>query len=257
MRQSSIVTRGRRPLALLLIFLWSCSSPAEYELSYTWSPIKISPEIEGAMKIESIIEPYRGNLDSIMGEEIGYAAHDLTSRGQYESVLGTFVTELLLDQSISEFGRHVDAAIMNHHGGLRAPINEGPITLGEVFEVMPFENDVILLEVPGDTLIEVVRYIGQSGRSMIWPVSFDVSETDVENMAINGEAIAPDRSYVLSVSDYLANGGGGFRILKPLKRIEVIPVKLRDMIVNEIRQRTAAGDSVTAEVANLITVSEQ
>ncbi len=257
MRQSSNVTCGRRPLAFLLVLLWSCSSPTEYELSYTWSPVKITPKIEGAMEIESIIEPYRAKLDSIMGEEIGYAAHDLTSRGDYESPLGTFITELLLNQSIAEFGRHVDVAVMNHHGGLRAPINGGPITLGEVFEVMPFENDVVLLEVPGDTLIEIVRYIGQSGRSMIWPVAFEVTEAGVENIQLNGEGISSDRSYYLSVSDYLANGGGGFGILRPLKRMDVKPVKLRDMIVQEIRQRAARGDSIEAEVANLITVTVQ
>lgn len=235
----------------VVLLAMSCTRPVDYERSYTWSPVKINPDIEGSEKIEAMIAPYRSKLDSIMDEVIGYAAHDLTTKGKYESTLGTFVTRLLLEQSVAAFDREVDVAIMNHHGGLRAPINEGEVTLGEVYEVMPFENEMILLEISGNRLLEVIRHIGQSGRSMIWPVGFHVSETGIENVRVNGEEIVPDRRYVLSISDYLANGGGGFHMLRSLERPEVTPVKLRDMIVREIKQLTAKGDTIKTEVANL------
>ena len=240
----------------LLSILVSCSNPVDHELTYTWSPVKISSDLQEAEQMEMIIAPFRIRLDSIMNEVIGYAAHDLTSARAYESTLGTFVTELLLTQSIASYDRPVDVAIMNHKGGLRAPINEGPITLGEVFQVMPFENEMLLLEVPGDQLLKVVDFIGQSGRSMIWPVSFEVSDKIVTNVRLHGELIQPDRNYTLTISDYLANGGGGFELLKPLKRLEVVPVTLRDMIVQEIRQRTMQGDSIQVDLANLVTLSK-
>lgn len=244
-----------RPLLfvyLLLAILISCSGPADYQRSYTWEPVEINQDVEASGDVEEIITPYRARLDSIMDEVIGYASHDLTTKGQYESTLGTFVTKLLLEQAIAEYQKPVDVAIMNHQGGLRAPINEGPIRLGEAFEVMPFENDMILLEVPGDTILQVINFISRSGRSMIWPVSFTVTDSGVENILVNGEEIDSSRTYILSISDYLANGGSGFRMLKGLKRLEVTPVKLRDMIINEIKQRTAKGDSIRSEVANLV-----
>lgn len=154
-------------VASLLIFLVACTKKVDYVPTYTWSSVEVNAELEGAEDIEKIVAPYRIRLDSIMDEVIGYASHDLTTKGQYESTLGTFVTRLLKEQSASIFQQDVDVAIMNHHGGLRAPINEGVITLGDVFEVMPFENDVVLLEITGDSLLQVIRFIGQSGRSMI------------------------------------------------------------------------------------------
>ena len=241
----------------LLLLLFACSSPAEYDHALTWSPVEIGSDIEDSEQVEAMIAPYRLRLDSIMNEVIGYAAYDLNTQGQYESTLGTFVTELTLTQSIAVYDQPVDVAIMNHKGGLRAPINEGPITLGEVFQVMPFENAVILLEVPGNTLIEVVEYIGRSGRSMIWPVSYEVTDEGLKNIRVNGQKVEPNKNYILSVTDYLADGGGGFRMLIPLKRIPIKPVLHRDMIANEIRQRTAKGDSIKAEVANLVTLSNQ
>ncbi|MEO1052101.1 MAG: 5'-nucleotidase [Bacteroidota bacterium] len=244
-------------LAYPLIFLLSCASPKDYDISYAWSPVEINSDVEGSEHIEAIIAPYRDRLDSTMEEVIGYASHDLTTQGEYESTLGTFVTKLLRDQSASFYEKQVDVAIMNHHGGLRAPINKGPITLGEVFEVMPFENEMVLLDIPGDSLTKVIEFISQSGRSMIWPASFHITASGVENIQVDGQEIDPNKHYTLAISDYLANGGGSFKMLKPLKRLDVRPIKLRDMIVQEIKQQTAKGDSIQMEVLNLITVSDQ
>lgn len=250
-------TRELNWLILLFIFMASCSGPAAYEHSYTWSPVKINGDIQKSEKVETIIAPYRAKLDSIMNKHIGYAAHDLTTQGQYESTLGTFVTALFLTQSISTFDRDVDVAIMNHKGGLRVPLNQGPILLGEVFEVMPFENEMLLLEIDGSKLMEVIEHIGKSGRSMIWPVSFDVTASGLKNVKVDGKRIVANQNYVLAISDYLANGGGGFSMLADVKRLSIEPVLQRDMIVKEIRERTAKGDSISAEVANFITVSDQ
>ena len=237
------------PVVLLLLLLASCTSQGEYKRSYSWAPVAVSQDIEKDQAIEAIIAPYRDELDSIMNEVIGYAAHDLTARGQYESNLGTFVTSLFLSQSI-------DVSVMNHHGGLRASLNAGPITLGEVFEVMPFENEMRLLEMTGTQLTEVIEYIGKSGRSMIWPVGFEVTDSGLKNIVVAGKAIVPEKTYIMAISDYLANGGGGFKMLTSLKRLDIEPIKQRDMIVDEIRQRTAQGDSIDTEVANLITVAK-
>ncbi|MEL6560946.1 MAG: 5'-nucleotidase [Bacteroidota bacterium] len=239
--------------AWLILVLFSCSNPKDHEIAYTWSPVKINTEIQSSAEIDSLVEPYREKLDSIMDEEIGYAMHDLTTDGKYESTLGTYVTKLLLTQSVAEFNTRIDVSVMNHHGGLRAPINQGPITLGEVFAVMPFENEMRLLEISGEQLKEVIEYIGKAERSMIWPVSFEVSKSEIENIRVAGKAIQPEKAYVLAISDYLANGGGGFKMLPSLKRIAIKPVKVRDMIVNDIRQQTANGDSIRITVANYVT----
>lgn len=252
MRLLRLAHRAKWSACLFLAF--SCSSPVDYQLSYTWSPVEINTEVAESEQIEAIISPYRVKMDSMMGEVIGYAAHDLTTEGAYESTLGTFVTELLVKQSMLSFDQKVDVAIMNHHGGLRAPINQGAITLGEVFEVMPFENETILLEIPGDSLTKVIQFIGQSGRSMIWPASFQVSESGVSNILVNGQDVEPEKIYILSVSDYLANGGSGFYMLKDLKRVALEPVKIRDMIIQEIRQQSAKGDSIDTQIVNNITV---
>lgn len=243
-------------LLMLLLFASACQSASteSTEPIITWSAIPIADSVSIDQSVEDVIAPYRQKLDSIMNEVIGYAAADLTSRGAYESTLGTFVTRLSLEQCEVLFERDIDVSVMNHHGGLRANLNAGEITLGEVFQVMPFENEMVLLEVPGDVLLEVVAHINGSGSSMLWPVKFDTGASGPKNISLNGQAISSSSTYIMAISDYLANGGGGFRMLIPLKRLDVKPVKLRDIIAKEIREINARGEEVDEKIANLVTV---
>lgn len=249
---------GLLVVLLTLVIFSSCQSSKndKSELIISWSSIPIGDSISIDQNIESIISPYRSRLDSIMNEVIGRAAADMTSRGEYESVLGTFVTRLSLEQCEAIFDRTIDVAVMNHHGGLRAPINKGDITLGEVFQVMPFENEMVLLEVPGEVLLEVVEKINGSGSSMLWPVKFTATSSGPKNIKLNDQPISKSETYTMAISDYLANGGGGFRMLIPLKRIEVPTVLLRDIIVKEIREINAEGKLIDEQIANLVTIEE-
>lgn len=241
-------------LALLILSACQSTEKENSEPIISWSSVPISDSIAIDQNIENIISPYRGKLDSIMNEVIGFAAADMTSRGEYESTLGTFVTRLSLEQCEAIFEREIDVAVMNHHGGLRAPINQGEITLGEVFQVMPFDNEMVLLEVPGNVLIEVVEKINGSGRSMLWPVEFTVTESGPINISLDGKLISYSETYTMAISDYLANGGGGFSMLIPLKRLDVPTVLLRDIIAKEIREIAARGEQVDEQIMNHVTV---
>ena len=241
-------------IGIYVVSLISCFNPKNYQAMYSWSEIHIDTTIEKSTEMEQIITPYRLSLDSIMDEVIGYAKHDLRSSERYESALGTFVTKLILDQSRATFEKEVDIAIMNHNGGLRAPINKGDITLGNIYEVMPFENQIILLEMTGSELLDMIQFIGKSGRSMAYPVSYEVNDDGVSNILLSGEEVIPEEEYVLAVSDYMANGGSGFRMLKNLPRIDVETIMLRDMIVKEVKDRSAQGLQIEQEVMNNIVV---
>lgn len=249
---------SNRLLLVLLTLLTciSCQENSKNQTLITWSNVPVDSTIQSDQKIEEVIFPYRQALDSIMGEVIGYAAHDLTTIGEYESNLGTFVTRLSLEQCESIFEMEIDVAVMNHHGGLRSPINKGAITLGEIFQVMPFENEMVLLEVPGPILLEVVDKINGSGSSMLWPVTFTATESGPKDIELNGDPILSKEVYLMAISDYLANGGGGFSMLRSLKRIDVPAVKLRDIIVKEIRETTSRGESVDQRVSNHVIVIE-
>ena len=111
---------------------------------------------------------------------------------------------------------------------------------------------MILVEVPGDQIDLLVSFVAETRTSMLWPAAFTVGPDGVSEITINGAPVDPNRTYVLSVSDYLANGGNGFAMLKTLKRLDVEPMRLREMILKEIQERTAQGDSISAVLPQLV-----
>ena len=117
-------------LSLAALALSACSPQPSAEPTYAWQRISVVADSTGVVsEMETEILPYRERLDSVMSSIVGYATMDLTNSGKYESTLGTFVVDLLQRQSARTYERQIDLSLMNHHGGLRAPINEGPLTL--------------------------------------------------------------------------------------------------------------------------------
>ncbi|MBT5699560.1 MAG: 5'-nucleotidase C-terminal domain-containing protein, partial [Flavobacteriales bacterium] len=103
--------------------------------------------------ITSIIEPYKIGIDSVMNEVLCVSEIEMT-KGRPESLLGNFVTDLCLDQ----YSYLADICIMNN-GGLRSTLPQGEITRGKIYELMPFENELVILELNTLELFDLIEYI--------------------------------------------------------------------------------------------------
>ena len=103
--------------------------------------------------ITSIIEPYKIGIDSVMNEVLCVSEIEMT-KGRPESLLGNFVTDLCLDQ----YSDLSDICIMNN-GGLRSTLPQGEITRGKIYELMPFENELVVLELNTSELFDLIEYI--------------------------------------------------------------------------------------------------
>ena len=66
-----------------------------------------------------------------------------------------------------KFETHVDAAFINY-GGIRSYLPKGDITIGRIFELMPFDNLIVLQEIKGDTLLSFLNFIAERNG---WPIS--------------------------------------------------------------------------------------
>ena len=158
-----------------------------------------------------------------MNEILSYTKNDLI-KGKPQSTIGNFVTDLCLNYADAHL------CIMNY-GGLRTNITQGYITRGKIYELMPFENELVVLELEKKDFLELLNYIASrdgepfSGINITidkngkvikhsWPVDFK-----------NGERIK------ILTSDYLANGGDQMWFFKDKKHTK-IGIKLRDAIID-------------------------
>ncbi|WP_017730446.1 5'-nucleotidase C-terminal domain-containing protein [Nafulsella turpanensis] len=206
-------------------------------------------------EIVEIILPYKVKLDAEMDKVIGRAAFELT-KGPVESSLGNFVADLIEDKAEEYSGIEVDMGAVTT-GGLRVPIAEGPIQLSELFELMPFENTIWILELNGEQTRELFAYAAERQNIAISNSKLIVAGDEAVHIEIGGETFNPDRTYTLAISDYLASGGDDLFFLKEARVLEKLPVKQRDVIIEKVAEEEAAGRAIEAEIEGRVVIKEQ
>lgn len=142
-----------------------------------------------------------------------------------ECMMGNLVADAMLDR-VKDQG--VSIAISNA-GGLRASIDAGPVTMGEVLTVLPFQNTLSTFEVTGAVVVEALengvsqiedvkgRFPQVAGLKFAFDQKMDVGSRISDVMVAEGDAfvpIDPAKTYVLVSNNYVRNGGDGYKMFK-------------------------------------------
>ncbi len=202
---------------------------------------------------ESFIEPYRAQLDAKMNRQIGEATTDLfKSRETAENPLGNFAADLLLERSNHYFDMPVDMSVMNF-GGLRVNINKGPIYVRTIYELMPFDNQITLLTLSGETVQKLFEYLGETQSIAIANTKLVFTkEGTLKSATIGGKPFSKEQSYTVSISDYLANGGGNMKFLAEATQRTDTGMLIRDAMVDYVEAMTQKQQKITAQVENRV-----
>ncbi len=232
---------------LILFFVWSCHSP--YFIA------KKNYDLTGINNVQNddsivvkMIQPYHDSLQGKMNQVISFSRVTL-KKEQPEGALGNLVCDLIM-QHYSVL--HPDLCVVNN-GGLRIPqISAGDITMGKIYELMPFDNGMMLLYVNGKQLQQLFEKIASKNG---WPVSGGVSLQIQKNKLISaylqGEEINETRTYKLIVSDYLANGGDDCIMLKGAPH-EDLKELFRDVLIHELKQKQLKNEKIAATIEGRI-----
>jgi 2',3'-cyclic-nucleotide 2'-phosphodiesterase (5'-nucleotidase family) len=216
--------------------------------------IQLHPAMSADPQAETLIEPYRQQVAQKMNEVIGRAPAELNGRtGKVETNLGNFVADLQQQQAASLTGKPVDMGVITR-GGLRASIPRGDIKVGDIFEVMPFENELLVLTLPGATVEQMFRYAAERKTLSVSNATYTIQNNQPEHILIGGRPLDPQRTYTIAISDYLANGGDDMTFLKQALRTEKAGILLRDAIIKQIRQFTAQNKPVEAAIEGRVKV---
>ncbi|MEQ9425905.1 MAG: 5'-nucleotidase C-terminal domain-containing protein [Cyclobacteriaceae bacterium] len=195
------------------------------------------------------ISPYKNQLGEEMKTAIGTAAHAITNDpGRGESALGNLAADLILTKSRERYDE-VDLSVINAHGGLRVPINKGPILVENIYEVMPFDNTIYIYSLSGPLTLKLFDHCAGTLRNVIGGASFKIEGSKAIDIVIGNEPFDNSKSYVLAISDYLASGGNGFGFVGDqgefLKDINYLQ---RDMIIDFIKDLTKEGVEISSEI---------
>jgi 2',3'-cyclic-nucleotide 2'-phosphodiesterase (5'-nucleotidase family) len=219
----------------------ACTSPYTFVSKPGLHPV--GAELRADSLAEASIAPYQQQLQAMMDEVIGTASADIPrNMDEAESHIGNFCADLMLEQArkLTE----ADLAVVTV-GGLRVPIGQGPITVGLIFELMPFENELVVLDVKGDSLRPVFERITGKKNVSIANAVATFRRGEWVSAEIGGQPFDPNKTYRVVVSDYLASGGDYMPFLKDAPQT-FLNVKVRDAIIQHIREQTAAGNTIQA-----------
>lgn len=194
--------------------------------------------------ILSFYKPYKDTLDAKMNEVLN-SAEVAMEKGQPESLLGNFFADAVLIQT-QRMGMQVDFAVPTSMGGLRAGINQGTITLSEVYELMPFENEVVILTLSAEQVRKVVDGIVRSGGQPCSGIRVNATKQPLE-IIIGDKQFDSTKIYKVLTSDYLANGGDNFSgFLNPMARNNT-KLKLRDVVIEYLKEEASQQRSINAK----------
>ncbi len=226
-------------------FFFSClvfSQVLSQELTVSYGNYRISKDTKKDSSVLRLIASYKDSIDKTMNTIIGFSVDGL-SKKQPESGLGNFMTDAMRILAEKEFNIAVDAAFINY-GGVRSYIPKGNITVGNIFELMPFDNTLVLQKVRGDTLQSFLNHIAARNGWPISGITMGIKEKKAVNVLVKGNPIVNDSLYTIANSNYIAIDGGDDT--KMLKGIPVINkgILLRSILIEYTKMLTDQGKSI-------------
>ncbi|BBW96228.1 bifunctional metallophosphatase/5'-nucleotidase [Geobacillus icigianus] len=194
----------------------------------------ITPDPE----IRALVEKYEAKVAPLVNQVVGTAAETITDEqnASGESALGNLIADA------QRAAMNTDFAFMNP-GGIRADIEQGEVTWGELYNVQPFNNQLVKMTLTGAQIRELLnqqwqptktRMLQISGLRYTWSASRPAGNKVVDIQLPDGTPLNPNGEYTVTVNSFLADGGDGFTVLTQGTNREVGPVDL-DALVSYIR----------------------
>ena len=204
----------------------------------------------------ALLAPYKTHVDSIMQEVIGMSAMPM-DRYRPESPLSNLVADVLRESATQALDRPADMGLVNI-GGIRNVLTQGPITTGDIYEILPFENSLCLLTLKGVDLRALMENIARRGGEGVSGVTMALNkEGKVLEAWVGGKPIADDQLYTIATIDYLAEGNDGMTALKRAQeRICPEGATLRGLFMKYVEQQTKAGKKITARPEGRISITK-
>lgn len=200
--------------------------------------------------------PYKNILEKDMGRVISISDKEMF-KNKPESGLTNLLADLLLEEGKLEVLRknlkiQPQISFLNY-GGLRTGLPKGEITVGKIFELMPFENEMVFIELSGGQIQQFFDIIAGHGGESVSGVRFVISEEKAKNITVNGEKLDANKSYWLVTNDYAANGGDELEILTQNSQMISSGLKIRDLIISNFEQRKLKGEFLVETLDGRIT----
>lgn len=223
---------------ITLLVLASCKKETKHLTELTGKQIAIDSSYTLVDSIQEFISPYHDRVEQILDSTIAYAPYTISkSDGKFNTTAGNLMADIVMSETNPIFqkrtGHTIDFVLLNH-GGIRSIISKGNVTARTAYEVMPFENSVVVVELKGETLLKMVDYLIKAKRAH--PVAgiqlILNKDNTVKTFTVGGNPIDMSRTYFVATSDYLVTGGDNMNFLKEALSKTETDYKIRNAMID-------------------------
>lgn len=218
--------------------------------------LKIGNQVKQDSSIIQLFTPYKKKMTNEITKSLSFSPKILErTDGNLQSTLGNLVADLSYEKANELFknktGKTVDFS-MSNYGGIRAAIMKGDVTVSNAFELMPFDNTLVVVELNYDKIKALFNYFVAKKRAH--PLSKNIQLTiknDSYNVLINGKAIKKDKTYFVATSNYLQKGGDGMIFFSEPESLFDSNFLIRDAIVDYFESK----DTLSANLDNRVIIN--
>jgi 2',3'-cyclic-nucleotide 2'-phosphodiesterase (5'-nucleotidase family) len=223
---------------VLLFVLVSCKQN-EYTLTkIEGQQIEINDSISGDVVFDSVLKPFRERVENQLSEVLAYNVRDMNrADGPLNSSIGNMMADAVMELGNpvfnSQTGKDIDFVLLNF-GGIRATMGQGAVNRRTAFEIMPFENEIVVLELSPDKIKEMLEYL--KTEMLAHPVSgIEIQlnkNSEISKVKIQGKPLDSNKSYFVATSDYLKNGGDRMYFFENALSETMLNYKLRNLFID-------------------------
>ncbi len=245
----------RKNLFLPFVFLitsWiSLSCHTSYQsTAVQYNDYRIGNSQQKDPNLLTILKPYSDSVNKSMNDVIGIAEKNLEKK-EIECTLGNFMVDAFFIMAKEKYNTQVDAAFLNYGGIRLTQLPAGNVTRGKIFELMPFDNLLILQKLKGDVFKQFLDLIAERGNWPVAGITMQIKNKKAENVKIGGKPLDPNITYTIANSDFVANGGDNADMLRKIPQ-QTNGYLMRDALFDYIAKLKSQGKNITANVENRV-----
>lgn len=230
-------------LILTFVLTSSCSQQKKFITAISGAQIPISDTIKSDLIIEKYIKPYKDHIDQDLNKVLAHAPTTLDKSGKWQTTVGNLMADatMLYGNPIfkARTSKEIDIVLLNL-GGIRSILPKGDVTSRTAFELMPFENKVIVAELPGEAVIEMIDYlISEKKAHPLSGMTFTITKDNrPQDIRIGGQPFDKSKTYNVATSDYLINGGDRMYFFGKSIKNSDIDYKLRAIMIDYFKDHS-------------------
>lgn len=229
--------------AFSVFLLISCSGNKYYNSKIEGKQIAVNEQYGQVAAIDNFIKPYREHINKELDSVLAYAPETLDkSKGEWQTTIGNLMADMTVEMVNPVFWarekKNIDICLLNH-GGIRAVLPKGNVTIRTAYEIMPFDNSVVIVELKGAEIREMAHYIMKEKKPHPLnglKIVADKKTLEIKSLWVNEKPLEDSKIYHVATSDYLQNGGDNMNFFKKSEKFYDMDYRLRNLMIDYFKK---------------------